>query len=138
MPRSGSRLAAVAEAMAGGQVIGEATALALARQAIAEDAEERRVQAHSNQHVLDKIATALGQGPGDESDDDGDEFTGLFNPAQPLGHQVQDTTPPVMPGDGGKRKRKPSASAWPPLSDGELHAALFGDTTYEPGVWPGD
>jgi hypothetical protein len=136
VPRE-SRLAAVAAAIAAGQVIGERTALALAEQAIREDAAGRRVAAHSNQQVLNQIATALGQGPGDESDD---AYSALFPPSQPLGHQVQDTEPPQVPGDGGRRKRKPAASAWPPLTDDQLHAALFADTSFEdrPALGPVD
>jgi hypothetical protein len=131
-----SQLAAVAAAVAAGQVIGERTALALAQQAIREDAEARRVRAHSNQAVMDKIGQALGvQQLGTEDD----EFSGLFNPADPLGHDDVSRPPLVYDGDSqGQRNRKPRASAWPPLTDDQLHAVLFGNTTYEPGGWPGD
>jgi hypothetical protein len=123
--RSDSPLAGVAAAMDEGRVIGSEAALVLAEAALAE---HRRVQAHSNAHVMQRIGNALGVPVADEVDD---EFSSLFNPNSPLGppepgHVEYPPSPRVY-------EPKPRASArWADYPDERLHADLFGTSYYGP------
>jgi hypothetical protein len=134
--RDDSPLASVAAAIREGHVIGPLSAELLAAEAVeaaAEDRRRREVRAHSNSQVgpivHQAIDQALGLVPPGASEDE-DSFGALFPPGSPLGHVTEDRPPAVYQNASVNLARRRQGR---PYSDEELHAALFGDSYYEPG-----